>query len=137
MWLNNPTESRTKLAPHWKGPYRVVQVLDSGGESALTYRIDSPLNPQERSQVVHHDRLKPYTLPPVAPTPPGSPMCSPLSSPRSGSSFVAERDWDGGLPAAEMAERGAGWGSVLPGPSQSRTGRTVRQPAHLQDFVMF
>lgn len=28
-----------KLAPHWKGWYQVVQVLVSGGEAALTYRI--------------------------------------------------------------------------------------------------
>lgn len=39
VWLNNPTESRTKLAPHSKGPYRVMQVLASDGEAALTYRI--------------------------------------------------------------------------------------------------
>lgn len=39
VWLNNPTESRMKLAPHWKGPYRVMQVLVSEGESALTYGI--------------------------------------------------------------------------------------------------
>uniref|UniRef100_A0AAV2MFI8 Gypsy retrotransposon integrase-like protein 1 n=1 Tax=Knipowitschia caucasica TaxID=637954 RepID=A0AAV2MFI8_KNICA len=63
VWLNNPTESRTKLAPHWRGPYQVVQVFSSGGEPALTYDIINPLDTQERSQVVHHDRLKPYTLP--------------------------------------------------------------------------
>lgn len=57
VWLNNPNESRTKLAPHWKGPYRVVQALVSGGEAALTYRIVNPLDPLERAQVVHHNRL--------------------------------------------------------------------------------
>ncbi|KAM3622745.1 uncharacterized protein V6R79_002741 [Siganus canaliculatus] len=71
VWLNNPTENRTKLAPHWRGPYRVVQVLASGGEAALTYRIVNHLDPQERAQVVHHDRLKRYTLPmPPAVEPP-------------------------------------------------------------------
>lgn len=24
VWLNDPTESRRKLAPHWKGPYLVT-----------------------------------------------------------------------------------------------------------------
>ena len=47
-----------KLSPHWKGPYRVVQVLVSDGEAALTYRIINPLDPMERAQVVHHNRLK-------------------------------------------------------------------------------
>uniref|UniRef100_A0A3Q2DWF0 Integrase catalytic domain-containing protein n=1 Tax=Cyprinodon variegatus TaxID=28743 RepID=A0A3Q2DWF0_CYPVA len=47
VWINNPTESRMKLAPHWKGPYRVVQVLVSGGESALTYRHVNALDPME------------------------------------------------------------------------------------------
>ncbi len=54
MWLDNPTE----LGPHWKGPYRVVQV-----QVILTYCIVNPLNPLESAQVVLHDRLKRYTLP--------------------------------------------------------------------------
>uniref|UniRef100_A0A3B3DD48 Integrase catalytic domain-containing protein n=1 Tax=Oryzias melastigma TaxID=30732 RepID=A0A3B3DD48_ORYME len=63
VWLNNPAESHAKLAPHWKGPYCVDQVLASGVEAALTYRIVNPLDPLERAQVVHNDRLKLYTLP--------------------------------------------------------------------------
>uniref|UniRef100_A0A3P8S1N8 Integrase catalytic domain-containing protein n=1 Tax=Amphiprion percula TaxID=161767 RepID=A0A3P8S1N8_AMPPE len=61
VWLNNPTESRTKLAPHWKGPYQVVQVLTSGGESALTYRIVNPLDPLEQHMYrnKHLCRLRP------------------------------------------------------------------------------
>ncbi|KAI4887649.1 hypothetical protein NFI96_026195 [Prochilodus magdalenae] len=63
VWLNNPVESRMKLAPHWKGPYQVLQVMDSGGVPGLTYRIASPFDCTERQQVVHYDRLRPYTLP--------------------------------------------------------------------------
>uniref|UniRef100_A0A8C7WVX5 Integrase catalytic domain-containing protein n=1 Tax=Oryzias sinensis TaxID=183150 RepID=A0A8C7WVX5_9TELE len=78
VWLNNPTEGRAKLAPHWKNPYRVDQVLASGAEAALTYRIVNPLDLSERAQVVHHDRLKRYpcllvpqtTVCPPTPTPP-------------------------------------------------------------------
>lgn len=86
VWLHNPTESRMKLAPHWRGPYRVVQVLVSGGEAALTYRIINLLDPMEQAQVVHHDRLKPYTLPlpaqattttPVVPVSPSAVQASP------------------------------------------------------------
>uniref|UniRef100_A0A3Q3J9V0 Integrase catalytic domain-containing protein n=1 Tax=Monopterus albus TaxID=43700 RepID=A0A3Q3J9V0_MONAL len=29
VWLSNPVESRMKLAPHWKGPYKIIQVMDS------------------------------------------------------------------------------------------------------------
>ncbi|XP_046707916.1 uncharacterized protein LOC124387547 [Silurus meridionalis] len=56
VWLHNPVESRMKLAPHWKGPYKVVQVMDSGGEPGLTYRIVNPFDNAERAQVVHYDR---------------------------------------------------------------------------------
>uniref|UniRef100_A0A3B3DG19 Integrase catalytic domain-containing protein n=1 Tax=Oryzias melastigma TaxID=30732 RepID=A0A3B3DG19_ORYME len=59
VWLNNPAENRSKLAPHWKGPYQVEQVLSSGGEAGLTYRIVNPYDPHDRAQVVHHNRLNP------------------------------------------------------------------------------
>uniref|UniRef100_A0A671VNU5 Integrase catalytic domain-containing protein n=1 Tax=Sparus aurata TaxID=8175 RepID=A0A671VNU5_SPAAU len=29
VWLRNPTEDRMKLAPHWKGPFRILAVLGS------------------------------------------------------------------------------------------------------------
>ncbi|KAK3506113.1 hypothetical protein QTP70_002660, partial [Hemibagrus guttatus] len=44
VWLHNPVESRMKLAPHWKGPYRIAQVMDSCGEQGLTYRIENPFD---------------------------------------------------------------------------------------------
>ncbi|KAK3568728.1 hypothetical protein QTP86_014757, partial [Hemibagrus guttatus] len=63
VWLHNPVESRMKLAPHWKGPYRIAQVMDSCGEQGLTYRIKNPFDSGERAQIVHYNRLRPYTLP--------------------------------------------------------------------------
>lgn len=47
VWLNNPVESRMKLAPHWKGPYEVLQVMDSGNVPGLTYRIANPFDCDE------------------------------------------------------------------------------------------
>ncbi|CAL9702844.1 unnamed protein product [Knipowitschia caucasica] len=114
VWLNNPTESRTKLAPHWRGPYQVVQVFSSGGEPALTYDIINPLDTQERSQVVHHDRLKPYTLP--------LPARSPASRVVASDPFL-----HGGEASLEPA---------LAQPQQSRSGRLVKAPSHLKDFVV-
>ncbi|KAK3510443.1 hypothetical protein QTP70_006846 [Hemibagrus guttatus] len=63
VWLHNPVESRMKLAPHWKGPYKIAQVMDSCGEQGLTYRIENPFDLDERAQIVHYNRLRPYTLP--------------------------------------------------------------------------
>uniref|UniRef100_A0AAV2LVC5 Reverse transcriptase RNase H-like domain-containing protein n=1 Tax=Knipowitschia caucasica TaxID=637954 RepID=A0AAV2LVC5_KNICA len=114
VWLNNPTESRTKLAPHWRGPYQVVQVFSSGSEPALTYDIINPLDSQERSQVVHHDRLKPYTLPLPA-RPPASRV------------VASDPFLHGGEASLEPA---------LAQPQQSRSGRLVKAPSHLKDFVV-
>uniref|UniRef100_A0A8C1IKZ9 Integrase catalytic domain-containing protein n=1 Tax=Cyprinus carpio TaxID=7962 RepID=A0A8C1IKZ9_CYPCA len=63
VWLHNPVESRMKLAPHWTGPYKIVQVMDSCGELGLTYRIVNPFDAGKRAQVVHYNRVRPYTLP--------------------------------------------------------------------------
>ncbi|CAG5897368.1 unnamed protein product [Menidia menidia] len=128
VWLNNPPESRMKLAPHWKGPYRVVQVLASGGESALTYRIVSALDPMERAQVVHHDRLKLYTLPlPAQAVPTPAAVRSPLG-------VESSLPQHGDQP--QTGEMDNGLCGTLP-ELQSRSGRVVRPPSHLQDFVRF
>lgn len=52
-----------KLAPHWRGPSRVLAVLDSQEDPGLTYGIGNPLNSDRLEQVVHYNRLKLYTLP--------------------------------------------------------------------------
>ncbi|VDI04194.1 Hypothetical predicted protein [Mytilus galloprovincialis] len=56
VWLYTPTRVKNispKLQRKWDGPYFIVTVL-----SDVTYKIQK--NPSSRSQVVHHDRLKPY-----------------------------------------------------------------------------
>uniref|UniRef100_A0A3P9GYP2 Integrase catalytic domain-containing protein n=1 Tax=Oryzias latipes TaxID=8090 RepID=A0A3P9GYP2_ORYLA len=127
VWLNNPTEGRTKLAPHWKGPYRVDQVLASGAEAALTYRIVNPLDMSERAQVVHHDRLKRYTLPLPAGSPNDSMSTPPSSSPSAGTSLDPP---DNGDPP-QQGQRDA-FGTA---PAYSRSGRMVRAPTRYQDFI--
>uniref|UniRef100_A0A3Q2EA21 Integrase catalytic domain-containing protein n=1 Tax=Cyprinodon variegatus TaxID=28743 RepID=A0A3Q2EA21_CYPVA len=131
VWISNPTESRMKLAPHWKGPYRVVQVLVSGGESALTYRLVNALDPMERVQVVHHDRLKPYTLTLPAqavPTPAAvnSPLGVEASLPQNGDQSQTG-EVDNGL-CGDLPESQVG---------RSRRGRLMRPPSYLQDFLRF
>uniref|UniRef100_A0AAQ5X1V7 Integrase catalytic domain-containing protein n=1 Tax=Amphiprion ocellaris TaxID=80972 RepID=A0AAQ5X1V7_AMPOC len=37
VWLNDPTESSCKLAPHWKGPYVVRHRLDRDDMTGVTY----------------------------------------------------------------------------------------------------
>ena len=56
VWLYTPTRVKNispKLQRKWDGPYFIVTVL-----SDVTYKIQK--NPSSRSQVVHHDHLKPY-----------------------------------------------------------------------------
>ena len=136
VWLSNPTESRTKLAPHWRGPYQVVEALSAGGEAALTYRISSPLDSMEKTQVVHHDRLKRYTLPVPSgtvrsslPAPQASPLLADLPLPLLQGNV--EQRLSGGR---DMCQNGEFSGSE---PAQSRRGRVLRPPLHLQDFVRF
>lgn len=133
VWLNNPTENRTKLAPHWRGPYRIVDVLAPEGGAALTYRIMNHLDSLERAQVVHHDRLKRYTLPPQTVVEPPAFL---QSSPASGSSVVTSPRVSEGV-GTEGLDSGllvGDWGSQL---AQSRWGRALRPPVHLRDFVTF
>lgn len=78
VWLNDPTTSKQKLAPHWKGPFVVQECLGSGEEShGVTYRIQYLLNDSSHSLVVHYNRLRPYK----APVPDGhrsTPDCVPV-----------------------------------------------------------
>lgn len=57
--LSNPT----RLAPHWKGNYWVIQVVASGVVAAKMSHVINPLDSLEKTQVVHHDMVKRYTLP--------------------------------------------------------------------------
>uniref|UniRef100_A0A3Q3K986 Integrase catalytic domain-containing protein n=1 Tax=Monopterus albus TaxID=43700 RepID=A0A3Q3K986_MONAL len=122
VWLRNPVESRMKL------------VMDSCGELGLTYRIVNPFDANEKAQVVHYDRLRPYLLPVT--------HSQPLSDVHSQLSVSMESGVSGG---AGLASPQTGLSALSDsrcsgesfGPSVSRTGRACKHPGHLRDFVMF
>ena len=64
VWLNDPTTSKQKLAPHWKGPFEILECLGSHVDSpGVTYRIHYLLDQSGKSQIVHYNRLRPYNAP--------------------------------------------------------------------------
>lgn len=129
VWLHKPTEDRLKLAPHWKGPYMVLAVLDSQEEQGLIYRIGSPLDLHGPEQVVHYDRLKPYTLLQPAGASgslPASPHQAPPEDDR-----VEEPHVTIGTETALVTGNGE------PQQTMTRSNRVVRQPAYLGDFVTY
>ena len=137
VWLHNPTEDRMKLAPHWKGPYRVLAVLGSQGEPGLTYRIGYPLDSDGQEQVVHYNRLKPYTLPM-----PATASSSLPASPPQAPSLRDEGLLYGDLVSDELPYAGGIRTLPDPGTSEpqrpvSRFGRTVKLPVHFKDFVTY
>ena len=113
-----------KLAPHWKGPYRVLTVLGSQGDPGLMYRIGCPLDSDGAEQIVHYNRLKPYTLP----LPPGSfsgstssPVPSQLDNGLVHGDWVAEELLMASGVRADPATASGG-----PPPHLSRFGRAVK-----------
>uniref|UniRef100_A0A3B3ILD1 Gypsy retrotransposon integrase-like protein 1 n=1 Tax=Oryzias latipes TaxID=8090 RepID=A0A3B3ILD1_ORYLA len=130
VWLSNPVESRTKLAPHWKGPYRVEQVLTSGGEVALTYRIMNPYDPLGKALVVHRDRLKPYTLPMPAISSGTAHQTSPIHRDPGGPLQPREE----GLPERDASNTVPEDNSMAV-PGYSRCGRRLKPPSWFHDFV--
>lgn len=137
VWLNNPTEDRMKLAPHWKGPYEVLAVLGSQEEPGLTYCIGYPLDSNGQEQVVHYDRLKPYTLPLAS----GSSSCLPTSLLHA-PSRPGERPSCGEWAAEDpLVAGGTGTvqvtGTTVPQQTVSRSGRAVSRPVRFKDFVSY
>ena len=145
VWLNDPTESRRKLAPHWKGPYLIQQRLDRDNEVGVTYRISSPFGEEAPLQTVHYDRLRRYSLPVTFPlagpasalftlsppdavqgdaVSPGSPMGSSLSY------TDGDLDLELGVGSHDSPLR------ARAPPGFSRTGRALRPPERLMDYVM-
>ena len=60
-WLRVPYVKRgrtPKLCRPWQGPYTVIKKL-----SDVTYRIQQSGNGRRRRQVVHFNRIKPYSEP--------------------------------------------------------------------------
>ncbi len=139
VWLHNPVESRLKLAPHWKRPSKIVQVMDSCGVLGLTYRIVNPFDAGERAQVVHYNRLRPYTLPvssmsqnqTLSDVPDSQPESIPLGSEDSdGAKLVSPQKDQSTLSDLQCSVKESE-------PSVSKTGRVRRPPGHLKDFVLY
>uniref|UniRef100_A0AAV2J220 Gypsy retrotransposon integrase-like protein 1 n=1 Tax=Knipowitschia caucasica TaxID=637954 RepID=A0AAV2J220_KNICA len=79
VWLHDPTESRRKLAPHWKGPYIIERRQDRDDVVGVTYVIGSPFGEEAPKQTIHYDRLRPYCLPSPVPLA-GPPRSAALST---------------------------------------------------------
>ncbi len=63
VFLDGPTQKQNKLAPKWKGAYKILRRMDKDDSPGVTYEITDSRNPQSRRLVVHHNRLKPYQGP--------------------------------------------------------------------------
>ena len=59
VWVNDPAKQRDKLAARWKGPYRVIRVMNNG----VTYQIQDLSRSNIPTKVIHYNRLKPYVSP--------------------------------------------------------------------------
>lgn len=135
VWLHNPMEYHIKLAPHCKEPYRV---LDSQGQPRLTYCIGNLWTSDGQEQVVHYDRLKPYT---VGLLPAGCSSSIPVS-PLHAASLQDVGSLDGDCGAKELLvsddpEAVHVTGISEPLQTVSCSGRTVRQPVHFKAFVTY
>uniref|UniRef100_H3B522 Gypsy retrotransposon integrase-like protein 1 n=1 Tax=Latimeria chalumnae TaxID=7897 RepID=H3B522_LATCH len=49
VWLHDPTTTRMKLTPHWKGPFEILDCLGATGDET---------EPEAKAQVVHYNRLR-------------------------------------------------------------------------------
>ena len=94
VWLHDPTNSRNKLEPNWKGPFTITSSSDDG----LNYDIVDTRDERFKRRV-HHNRLKLHRSrapretapPPPSPTPKSLPeRTGELSTPLPPASPVAE-----------------------------------------------
>lgn len=141
VWLNDPTESRRKLAPHWKGPYVIQQRQDRDGIVGVTYVIGSPFEEATPLQTVHYDRLRRYCLPTTFPLA-GPAKASALGPLRLQPQDPPDDPSRPGLLLPEIKTVNVESEShlfppVLDVPVQvSRAGRRTRAPSRYEDFVM-
>lgn len=145
VWLKDPTESRRKLAPHWKGPYLVQRRMDRNDEVGVTYQIGSPFGEDPPLQTVHYDRLRRYNLPVAFPLEGPSRILLTHSPPTALQEDAATPGSSAGMSPFDKdmdCGRGTGLGAgvcpdqaVAP-PRFSRVGRSSRPPARFRDYVM-
>jgi hypothetical protein len=76
VYYKNPTREN-KLSRRWKGPYTVQAKSASGHD----YTLIDLTNPNPKSFVVHHDKLKPYVASQNPDTPSGFKVPEPTTRP--------------------------------------------------------
>ncbi|KAI8519844.1 hypothetical protein Bbelb_031010 [Branchiostoma belcheri] len=74
VWLHHPPTAQHKLRLPWTGPFVITATLPADSPTPILYRI-RPETGNQRLQVVHHNRLKPYIAPTRRrlPAPPDAP----------------------------------------------------------------
>lgn len=145
VWLNDPTESRLKLAPHWKGPFQIQRRMDLPGEVGVTYQLCSPFGDDQVRQTVHYDRMRPYTLPVALPAS-GVPAAVQPATPETGdlprgSTGPAAPRLTVSEPVLVSPDISPAGGGCLSSPGQpsgrvTRAGRFSRPPRRLGDYVV-
>ncbi|XP_026054681.1 uncharacterized protein LOC113040593 [Carassius auratus] len=98
VFLDDPAQKQNKLAPKWKGPYKILRRMDKDNCPGVTYEITDPRNPQSRRWVVHHNRLKPYRGPWELPATPSSGCDPPVFGSAEAPSLVPLTALSGALP---------------------------------------
>ncbi|CAL9692088.1 unnamed protein product [Knipowitschia caucasica] len=132
VWLHDPTESRRKLAPHWKGPYIIERRQDRDDVVGVTYVIGSPFGEEAPKQTIHYDRLRPYCLPSPVPLA-GPPRSAALSTqgPVTYDALSSHGEPAVSTPSPEREQDPIGRQVQV-----SRSGRHSKAPGSYADYVM-
>ncbi|KAI8485080.1 hypothetical protein Bbelb_371860 [Branchiostoma belcheri] len=116
VWLHHPPTAQHKLRLPWTGPFVITATLPADSPTPILYRI-RPETGNQRLQVVHHNRLKPY----IAPTRRRLP--APPDAPRPGyADFIQQYHFD--PPAPVLAQP-----APVPVPAQPAPVPVPAQPA--------
>ncbi|KAI8490454.1 hypothetical protein Bbelb_317220 [Branchiostoma belcheri] len=119
VWLHHPPTAQHKLRLPWTGPFVITATLPADSPTPILYRI-RPETGNQRLQVVHHNRLKPY----IAPTRRRLP--APPDAPRPGyADFIQRYHFD--PPAPALAQP-----APVPVPAQPAPVPVPAQPAPAQ-----
>lgn len=58
VFMKDISKLHCKLAPHWKGPCKILHWFDTDGQPGVTYRVLDLKSPQITPKDIHHNRLK-------------------------------------------------------------------------------